>query len=241
MFGLLMIFGQIRAEPWYGKNSGHMQGLTTGPHHIQLTGRHLLSVPGPIAAQWHIRTAFNLVHKPQRACRSHGQTQRVGPHDALPSATLILAQTLEGVGVTARNFYRPAVAILVHEVLRAQGQIGREKGLDRRGRFALPRLLQTACGITSHHDVSDQPSGNTACHRPHQAWTSAPFSSGCGAQPLEVCAKVCGEPIRAPLLRGAPRCFGGGVGGTVESVALIGNRPTTWTASGTCWTESLVA
>jgi len=38
MFRLLMIFGQSWAEPWYGKNSGLVQGLTTGPHHIQLTG-----------------------------------------------------------------------------------------------------------------------------------------------------------------------------------------------------------
>ena len=33
MFGLLMIFGQSRAEPWCGKNPGLMQGRTTGPHH----------------------------------------------------------------------------------------------------------------------------------------------------------------------------------------------------------------
>jgi len=50
MFGLLMIFGQLRAEPWYGKNVGLMQDLTTDPYHIQLTWCHLLSVPGLIAA-----------------------------------------------------------------------------------------------------------------------------------------------------------------------------------------------
>ena len=31
-----MIFSQIWAEPWYGKNSGLMQGLTTGPYPIEL-------------------------------------------------------------------------------------------------------------------------------------------------------------------------------------------------------------
>ena len=66
-----MIFGQIRDEPWYGNNSGLMQGLTTGPHHVELTGRHLLSVPGSVAAQIHTRAALNLVNKPQRASRGH--------------------------------------------------------------------------------------------------------------------------------------------------------------------------
>jgi len=38
MFGLLVIFGQAWGEPWYGKNSGFIEGCTTGPHHVQLTG-----------------------------------------------------------------------------------------------------------------------------------------------------------------------------------------------------------
>ena len=36
---------------------------------------------------------------------------RVSPNDAFPFATLILAQTIEGVGVTDGNFHRPAGAI----------------------------------------------------------------------------------------------------------------------------------
>ena len=32
-------------EPWYGKNAGRVQGLTTGPHRIQLPGGYLLPVP----------------------------------------------------------------------------------------------------------------------------------------------------------------------------------------------------
>jgi hypothetical protein len=125
-----MIFGQIRAEPWYRKNAGLMQGLTTGPHHIQLTWRNLLSVPGPIAAQRHTRAALNLVDKPQRACRGHDQTKRVRPQDAVPFATLILTQTVEGVGVTDCNFYGPARAIRAQDILSAQGEIGGEKGFD---------------------------------------------------------------------------------------------------------------
>ncbi len=64
-----MIFGQIRGEPWYGKNSGLVQGLTTGPHHIQLTGGDFLSVPGPIAAQMHLvpRSTWAINHSVRAA------------------------------------------------------------------------------------------------------------------------------------------------------------------------------
>src|SRR6516162_2375742 len=68
MFGLLVIFGQLWDEPWYGKNASLMQGLATSPHHIQLTGCYFLSVPGPIAAQRHTRATLNVGDKPQRAC-----------------------------------------------------------------------------------------------------------------------------------------------------------------------------
>src|SRR5438132_10845020 len=112
-----MIFGQIWGEPWYGKNSGLMQGLTTGPHHIQLTWRYFLSVPRPVAAKRHPCTTFGLRNKPQRARRCHEQAKRVGAHDPLPLATLVLAQAIEGVGITDFNFHRPAVAIRVQDVL----------------------------------------------------------------------------------------------------------------------------
>src|SRR5437588_10314648 len=110
-----MIFGEIRDEPWYGKNSGLLEGLTTGPHHFKLTGRYLLSIPGPIAAQMHPRAALNLGDKPERTRCGHDQTKRVRPNDALPFATLILAQTIEGIGVTDFNFHGPAVTILVQD------------------------------------------------------------------------------------------------------------------------------
>ena len=52
MLKLLLIFGQIRGEPWYGKNApARMERLPTGFRHIELAGRHFLSVPGPVAAQ----------------------------------------------------------------------------------------------------------------------------------------------------------------------------------------------
>src|SRR4029434_3194813 len=57
--------------------------------------------------------------------------------------------------------------------------------------------------------------GNTACHRPSQAWISAPASLGWGDHPLAVWARVFGEPIRSPFLRGAPRRLRVGWGGNV--------------------------
>src|SRR5512134_2057318 len=109
MFGLLRIFDQLWAKPWYGNNSRFLQDLTTGPHHIELAGSHLLSVPWPIAAQRERHAAFDVVDKPQRACCGHDQTKRVGPDDALPLAALILPQPIEGIRVTDGNFHRPAV------------------------------------------------------------------------------------------------------------------------------------
>ena len=113
MFRLLMIFGQSWGEPWYGKNSSLVQSLTTGPHHIQLTGGYFLSVPGPIATQIERRATLDLVKKPQGACRGHNETECIGADDALPLPALITPQPIEGIGVTDGNFHRPAVAILV--------------------------------------------------------------------------------------------------------------------------------
>ena len=103
MFRLLMIFGQLWGEPWDGKNSRFLKGLTTGPHHIQLTGDCFLSVPGPITAQIERRATLDLVDKPQRACRRHAQTKRIGANDALPLTALISPQPIEGVGVANDN------------------------------------------------------------------------------------------------------------------------------------------
>ena len=119
MFRPLMIFGQSWGEPWYGNNAGLVQGLTTGPHHIQLTGGDFLSVPGPIAAQIERRATLDLVEKPQRACRRHDQTERMGADDALPLTALLAPQPVEGIRVADCNFHRPAVAILVDDVVGA--------------------------------------------------------------------------------------------------------------------------
>jgi hypothetical protein len=119
-----MIFGHLWAEPWYGNNSRFLQGLTTGPHHIELAGSNLLSVPEPIAAQRERHAAFDVVDKPQRTRCGHDQTKRVGPDDALPLAALILPQTIEGIRVTDGNCHRPAVGVLVQELSGAQGKTG---------------------------------------------------------------------------------------------------------------------
>ena len=119
MFGLLIIFGQLWGEPWYGKNAGLMEGLPTGLCNVALTGRRFLSVPGPVSAQRHTRAAINLVEQPQRACRGQDQTQRVCPDATLAFPALLLAHTREGVGVTDRHCHRPAVTLLCEDVPRA--------------------------------------------------------------------------------------------------------------------------
>jgi hypothetical protein len=91
MFRFLLICGQIWAEPWSGKNTGLMEGLSTGLRDVELTGRHLLSVPGPVAAQEYRWVAIYVHNKPERACGCQHQTQRVRPQDALPFATLLSA------------------------------------------------------------------------------------------------------------------------------------------------------
>src|SRR5262249_15479356 len=100
MFGLLVIFGQLWAEPWYGKNTGLMEGLPAGLRDIELTGGHFLSVPGPVAAQRHTRAAINVSNEPQCTGRRQDHTKRVGTDDAWPLAALVLSQPGEGFTVT---------------------------------------------------------------------------------------------------------------------------------------------
>ena len=83
----------------------------------------LLSVPGPIAPQRYTRTVRNLGDKPQCAGRRHDQTKRVRSQDALPLATLVSAQAIEGARITNGHFH-PAVAIFVQDVEGTQRQIG---------------------------------------------------------------------------------------------------------------------
>jgi hypothetical protein len=166
MFGLLVIFAQRWGEPWYGKNTGLMEGLPTGLRYVELTGCPFLSVPGPVAAQRHTPATINVSNEPQRACRRHDQTQRVGADDALPLATLVLPQPGEGVTVTDSNFHSPAVAILTHDLVSAQRQIGGEKCCDGWGWLSLALLFGGGFALTSqHHD----PHEATRQHRVPQA------------------------------------------------------------------------
>jgi hypothetical protein len=147
-----LIFGQFRDEPWYGKNAGLMEGLPTGLCHVELTGCHFLSVPRPVATQRHRRAAIHVCHEPQRACRRHDQTERVGTDNTLPFAALVLPEPIKGVTVTDGNFHDPAVAIRAYNLFRAQGEIGGEKGFDRWEGFALARLFGGRGLRTAQHD-----------------------------------------------------------------------------------------
>src|SRR5262245_2568393 len=152
MFGLLVIFGQLWDEPWYGKNTSLMEGLPTGLHDVELTGGYFLSVPAPVAAQRYTRAAINVGNEPQRPGRRQDHTQRVGTNAALPLAALVLPEPGEGVTVTDRNFYDPAVAIRAHDLFCAQGEICRKKRLDRWEWFSRPRLFRGRGARPSEHD-----------------------------------------------------------------------------------------
>lgn len=158
MCRLLMIFGQSGGEPWDGKNAGLVQGLTAGPHHIQLTGGSFLSVPGPIAAQIARRAPLDVVDTPQGACGRHDETERMGADEALPLPALIAPQPSAGLGVTEGNVHGPAVAIRVSDILGAYRQSGGEKGFDGWGWFAVPGLCGGGCARTPQpHDPHEAP------------------------------------------------------------------------------------
>jgi hypothetical protein len=178
MVRLLMMFGQIGGKPWYGKHSRVVQGLTTGPHHIQLAGGTLLPGPRPIAAQIHPRAALDSVENPPRAGRCHDDTARVSTDDAWSLPALIWPQTLEGLRVANVNCHRPAVARLAQDRVGMQGQLRGEHGLHRRRWLAWPRLCGAASGLAPYHHDPDEPPGPHRVPQPHHACTSAPASRG---------------------------------------------------------------
>ena len=162
MFGLLSMFGQFWGEPWYGKDTGLLEGLPTVLRYVKLTGGHFLSIPGPVAAQRHTCATIDLVDTPQRACCGQDQTQRVCPHEAWAFPTPLLAQPREGVRGTDGNVHRPAVAILREDVLGAQSESGREKRLDRRRWFARSSSFGATGARTPYDHDPQEPS------RPHR-------------------------------------------------------------------------
>jgi hypothetical protein len=170
-----------------------------------------------IAAQRHTRAAINLVDTPQRASRGQDQTARVCPYDALALPTLLLAQTREGVGVTEGNVPRPAVAILREEVLRAQGEIGREKRLDRWGWFA----MASPCGAALARPPYDpDPQESPRQHRVPQATPGLDLGARCARvrlPPLSGLRQGVGRANQvACFARGATTLGSGGRGHLVE-------------------------
>src|SRR5262249_59481587 len=103
--------------------------------------------------------------------------------------------------------FRMSWALNVRSVVKKASMAG--------GGFLCPDCLGVGVPARRSTTTRTRRPGNTVCHRPLQAWISAPTSLGWGDHPLAVCARVFGEPIRSPFLRGAPRRLGVGVGGNV--------------------------
>src|SRR5215510_3706898 len=210
MFGLLVIFGQLWGEPWYGKNTGLIEGLPTGLRDVELTGCHFLSVPGAVAAQRHTCATIYVGNEPQRACCRQDQTQRVGADDALPLATLVLPQPGEGVTVTDSNFHGPAVTILAHDLVSAQRQIGGEKGFDGWRWFSLALLWGGGFALTAqHHDLHEAPRQ----HRVPQATPGLDLGAGfarVGPPPLRGRRQGFGRADQRTFFAGGTATLGGG-------------------------------
>lgn len=213
MCGLLMIFGQLWAEPWYGNNSSFLQGLTTGPYHIELTGGSLLPVPWSIAAEIQTRAAIDLVDEPQRASCGHDQTECVGPDEALPFAALIWPQTVEGIGVANFNFHRPAAAILAQDGLDAQGEISGEKGFDGWRGFSVPGLFDAMGSLAPYHHDSDELPGQHRVPQPTPRLHLGPGFARMRCPARRRAGQGFGRTDQSAFLRGAPRRFGAGMGG----------------------------
>ena len=115
--------------------------------------------------------------------------------------TLLLAQPREGVGVTDGNLHCPAIAILCEDVLRAQGELGREKRLDRWGWFAVARTCGAALALTPYdHNLQEAP-------RQHRVPQAIPG--------LDLGTRF--ARVRLPALRGLRQGFGCSFSGLLSS------------------------
>ena len=104
------------------------------------------------------RAARNLAEKPQGACRCHDQTDRVGTDEALPLPALLLSPPVDGMRVADVTFHRPAVAILVDDVVGASRQSGGAKGCDGGERLSVPGPFGGVFALTSQpHDPPEAP------------------------------------------------------------------------------------
>jgi len=134
------------------------RGLHDRPTPRPVDWGSLLSVPRPIAAQMERRAARNLAEKPQGACRCHDQTDRVGTDEALPLPALLLSPPVDGMRVADVTFHRPAVAILVDDVVGASRQSGGAKGCDGGERLSVPGPFGGVFALTSQpHDPPEAP------------------------------------------------------------------------------------
>jgi hypothetical protein len=135
-----MIVGQRWGAPWDGNKPGLVQGLTTGPPHLQLTGGNFLSVPGPLVTQMACGATLDLLDTPPGAGRRHDQTTRLGAADAVPRPALRSPPPIAGLGGTDGHGHGPAVVRLGAEVVGASGPSRGETGCEGWGWVSLAGL-----------------------------------------------------------------------------------------------------
>jgi hypothetical protein len=156
MVPLLMMFGTIWGKSWSGENARLMQGVSTGPGHVEWAGGAFLPGPGSITPEIHPVRLVRLVETPARPRGGHHEATRVGPDQALDRPALVLAQAVEGMAVAHGDCDGPAVARLPPDVLQAARERRGEAGVDWGRRCALAWLLGPGGGATDHDDA-DQP------------------------------------------------------------------------------------
>jgi len=155
MFGRIVIYGHFRGKPQDGKNSGFMQSFPAGPDNVKLAGGAFLAVPRAVATQVDGLGRAGVFHKPQRARCCQDQAQRIGSHEAFDLAALILAEAVERIAITNRDFYSPPVAIRGEAGRQTQREVRGEKRLDGRRRFARAGLAGPFGRGTTHHHHTD--------------------------------------------------------------------------------------
>ena len=151
MFGLLVIFGQLWGKPWYGENTGLMEGLPTGLRDVELTGGRFLSVPGPVAAQRHpvSRSTWAMNHSVRAAARTKRNV--LAPmmrcrlrHWSCPSPSKALLSRM-AISTAQRWPYARTISSAL------KGEIGGEKGFDGWGWFSLSWPCGGSCAMPAQH------------------------------------------------------------------------------------------
>src|SRR2546425_12616396 len=87
---LLLIFGHSCEKPRYGKNSCLIQDFPTGPRHVKLARRHLMTIPRPKPPYRHVGMLLAGNDKPQGTDGAQEQPKGIVAHNGVELGALRL-------------------------------------------------------------------------------------------------------------------------------------------------------